>query len=82
MLLVIPADSRRRKRRIFLLLSAIVIPSAVVILLVFHVARQESELSERRTAEAQREALEQLRRELSARLQACLLYTSPSPRDS
>jgi len=73
MLLVIPADSRRRKRRIFLLLSAIVIPSAVVILLVFHVVRQESELSERRTAEAQREALEQLRRELSARLQAIRL---------
>ena len=73
MLLVSPADSRRRKRRIFLLLSAIVIPSAVVILLVFHVVRQERELSERRSAEAQREALEQLRRELSAQLQAIRL---------
>ena len=49
------------------------IPSAVVILLVFRVVRQESELSERRSAEAQREALDQLRRELSARLQAIRL---------
>jgi signal transduction histidine kinase len=67
------ADSRRRKRRIFLLLSAIVVPSAVVILLVFRVVRQENELSERRAAEARREALDQLRRELAARLQAIRL---------
>jgi signal transduction histidine kinase len=70
MLRVSPADSRRRKRRILLLLSAIVVPTAVVILLVFRVVRQEDELSERRSAEARREALDQLRRELSARLQA------------
>ena len=70
---MISADSRRRKRRIFLLLSAIVLPSAVVILLVFRVARQETELSERRAAEERREALDQLRRELSARLQAIRL---------
>ena len=73
MLPVIGADSRRRKRRIFLLLSAIVIPSAVVILLVFRVVRQENELAERRAAEERREALDQLRRELSARLQAIRL---------
>jgi hypothetical protein len=73
MLGVSPSDSRRRKRRIFLLLSAIVIPSAVVILLVFRIVRQENELSQRRSAEAQREALDQLRRELSARLQAIRL---------
>jgi signal transduction histidine kinase len=73
MLRVSSADSRRRKRRIFLLLSAIVVPSAVVILLVFRVVRQENELSERRSAEARREALDQLRRELSARLQAIRL---------
>jgi signal transduction histidine kinase len=73
MLRVSQADSHRRKRRIFLLLSAIVIPSAVVILLVFRVVRQEDELSRRRSAEAQREALDQLRRELSARLQAIRL---------
>jgi signal transduction histidine kinase len=73
MLRVSPADSRRRKRRIFLLLSAIVVPSAVLILLVFRVVRQENELAERRSAEARREALDQLRRELSARLQAIRL---------
>ena len=73
MLRVSAADSRRRKRRLLLLISAIVVPSAVVILLVFRVVRQENELSERRSAEARREALDQLRRELSARLQAVRL---------
>src|SRR5215468_6237786 len=73
MLRVSVADSRRRKRRIFILLSAIVVPSAVVILLVFRIVRQENELSERRSAEARHEALDQLRRELSARLQAIRL---------
>jgi signal transduction histidine kinase len=73
MLPVSAADSRRRKLRIFLLLSAIVVPSAVVILLMFRVVRQENELSARRAAEERREALDQLRRELSARLQAIRL---------
>jgi len=50
-----------------------VVPSAVVILLVFRVVRQENELAERRSAEERREALDQLRRELSARLQAIRL---------
>jgi signal transduction histidine kinase len=67
------ADSRRRQRRIALLLSAILIPTAAVILLVFRVVRQESELSERRATEQRREALDQLRRELTARLQALRL---------
>lgn len=49
------------------------VPTAVVILLVFRVVHQEHELSERRAAEARREALDQLRRELSARLQAIRL---------
>ena len=67
------ADYRRRKRRIALLLSAILIPAAAVILLVFRVVRQESELSERRATEQRRVALDQLRRELTARLQALRL---------
>jgi signal transduction histidine kinase len=67
------ADHRRRKRRIALLLSAILIPTAAVILLVFRVVRQESELSERRATEQRRVALDQLRRELTARLQALRL---------
>jgi signal transduction histidine kinase len=60
-------------RRTGLLLAAILIPTAVVILLVFLVARQERELGERRASDARREALEQLRRELTARLQALRL---------
>jgi len=44
-----------------------------VILLVVRVVRQESELAERRAAEQRREALDQLRRELTARLQALRL---------
>src|SRR5215831_11648305 len=60
-------------RRTGLLLAAILIPTAVVILLVFRVARQERELGERRASDARREAQEQLRRELSARLQALRL---------
>jgi len=67
------ADSQRRKRRIALLLSAILIPTAAVILLVFRVVRQESELAERRATEQRREAVDQLRRELTARLQALRL---------
>lgn len=64
------SDSRRRKRRIGLLLSAILVPTAVVIFLVVRVVHQESELSERRLRDDRREAHDQLRRELSARLQA------------
>src|SRR6476620_3332008 len=60
-------------RRTGLLLAAILIPIAIVVLLVFRVARQERELGERRAADARREALDQLRRELTARLQALRL---------
>jgi hypothetical protein len=70
---VSPAEHRRRARRIALLLSVILIPTAAVILLVFRVVRQEHELSERRASEQRREALDQLRRELAARLQALRL---------
>jgi signal transduction histidine kinase len=70
---VTPPDRARRTRRIWLLLSAILIPTTVVVLLVVRVVRQDHELSERRAAEQRREALDQLRRELSARLQAIRL---------
>jgi len=60
-------------RRIALLLSAILIPAATVILLVVRVVRQENELAERRAAEQRREERDQLRRELTARLQALRL---------
>ena len=67
------ADQRRRARRIALLLSAILIPTAAVLLLGVRVVRQERELSARRASEQRREALDQLRRELTARLQALRL---------
>src|SRR5438067_9671196 len=57
----------------FLLLSAILIPAAVLITLGVRVVRQETELAEKRAAEERRDALDQLRRELSARLQAIKL---------
>ncbi len=66
-------DRRRRTRRTVLLLSAILIPTAVVILLAFRVVRQEQELAERRASEERRDAMDQLRRELTARLQALRL---------
>jgi len=43
------------------------------VLLAFRVVRQEHELAERRAAEERRDALDQLRRELTARLQALRL---------
>jgi signal transduction histidine kinase len=66
-------DRWRRTRRTALLLSAILIPTAAVVLLVVRVVRQENELAERRAAAEQREALDQLRRELTAHLQALRL---------
>lgn len=68
-----PAGPPRRTRRIWLLLSTILIPTAVVALLVVRVVRQENELAERRASEERHDALDQLRRELSARLQAVRL---------
>jgi signal transduction histidine kinase len=67
------SDTRRRNRRIFLLVLAILIPAAVLITLAVRVVRQETELGERRATEERRDALDQLRRELSARLQAIKL---------
>ena len=68
-----PADPRRRTRRVALLLSVILIPTVAVILLVFRLVNQENELSRSRASEQRREAQDQLRRELTARLQALRL---------
>ena len=67
------SDTRRRNRRIFLLILSILIPAAVLITLAVRVVRQETELGERKAAEERRDALDQLRRELTARLQAIKL---------
>ena len=68
-----PPDHARSTRRLWLLLAAILIPTSVVVLLVVRVVRQENELAERRASEQRRDALDQLRRELTARLQAIRL---------
>lgn len=68
-----PADHRRRTRRTALLLSAILIPTTAVVLLVFRVVGQENELAQNRASDERRDALDQLRRELTARLQAVRL---------
>lgn len=67
------ADHGRRRWRFALLLSAILVPAAAVILLVVRVVHQERELADRRAAEQRTEARDQLRRELTARLQALRL---------
>src|SRR5215831_8648170 len=72
MLRVNPGDARR-KRQIILLLSAILIPTAVLITLATRLARQEAELAEKRVADQRRDALDQLRRELAARLETIKL---------
>src|SRR5262245_55405514 len=72
MLRVNPGDPRR-KRQIILLLSAILIPTAVLITFAIRLSRQDAELAEKRVADERRDALDQLRRELSARLEAIKL---------
>lgn len=67
------AGHRWRTRSFGLLLAAILIPAAVIVLLAVRVVHQERELGERRASDARRDALEQLRRELTARLQAVRL---------
>src|ERR1700680_2469774 len=66
-------DLRRRKRQISLFLAAILIPAGLLITLAVRVVRQEAELTAKRAADDRRDALDQLRRELSARLQAIKL---------
>ena len=66
-------DTRRRRRQILLLFFAIVIPAVVLITLAVRVVRQEVELSEKKLIDERRTALDQVRRELAARLQAIKL---------
>src|SRR5215831_11979784 len=72
MLRVNPTEPRR-KRQIILLLSAILIPTAVLITFAIRLARQDAELAEKRIADERREAMGQLGRELSARLETIKL---------
>jgi len=63
----------KRKRLLLFFLIAILLPAAALILLGWRVVRQEAELANSRAAEERRTAVEQLRRELSARLEAITL---------
>ncbi|HEY2382765.1 MAG TPA: HAMP domain-containing sensor histidine kinase [Terriglobia bacterium] len=67
-----PGDPRR-KRQILLFLAAILIPTAVLITLAMRLARQDAELAEKRSADQRRDALDELRRELAARLETIKL---------
>src|SRR5688572_25507226 len=64
---------QRRGRQIALFLFVILLPTLVLVSVVVRMIRQEAELSDKRIAEQRGAALDQLRRELSAKLQAIRL---------
>jgi len=59
-----------------LLLAAVLVPAGVLVGLAVRLVRQEAELTEKRLADERRDATEQLRRELAARLDAVRLATA------
>jgi signal transduction histidine kinase len=63
----------RLKRHVLLILGGILIPTAVLVTFAVRLARQDAELSQRRMEDQRREALEQVRRELAARLETVKL---------
>lgn len=63
----------RHKRQILLFLSAILVPAGVLVGLSGRLLYQDRELSLKRAGDRHRAAVEQLRRELSARLEAIRL---------
>src|SRR5215475_583699 len=60
----------RHKRQLTFFLIAILLPAAVLVGLAVRVVRQDRELATREADDQQRTVLEQVRRELAARLQA------------
>src|SRR5256885_2636534 len=63
----------RRKRQVVLFVPAIPLPAFVLIGLAARIIGQERELAGKRAADERRNAIEQLRRELAARLEAIKL---------
>jgi signal transduction histidine kinase len=63
----------RHKRQIFLFLVAILVPAGVLIGLVGRIVYQDRELAAKRAVDQRSAAVEQLRRELSSRLEAIKL---------
>jgi signal transduction histidine kinase len=64
---------RKRQRQIGLLLLAILLPASMLVVLAARVLRQDSELNDKRIAEERLLRTDQLRRELTARLEAIKL---------
>jgi signal transduction histidine kinase len=63
----------RHKRQIFLFLAAILVPAGVLIGLAGRILYQDRELAAKRAVDQRRAAVEQVRRELSSRLEAIKL---------
>jgi tetratricopeptide (TPR) repeat protein len=63
----------RYKRQVFLFLAAILVPAAVLVGLASRILYQDRELAAKRAADQRRIALDQLRRELDAHLEAIKL---------
>src|SRR4051812_13527384 len=78
----IAMEPRRRKRQLVLFLTAILLPAVLLIGLTVRVLRQEVELADKRTADDRRTALEQLRSELTSKLEAVKLQELNRLRDS
>src|SRR6266581_781815 len=63
----------RHQRQVFLFVAALLLPAAVLIGLAVRIIGQESELAGKRTDDEHRNAIQQLRRELAAHLEAIKL---------
>src|SRR5271168_5107103 len=63
----------RHKRQVFLFLAAILVPAAVLVGLASRMVVQDRELAARHAADQRRIQVDQLRRELAARLEAIKL---------
>jgi tetratricopeptide (TPR) repeat protein len=63
----------RYKRQVFLFLAAILVPAAVLVGLASRILYQDRELAAKRAADQRRTAVDQLRRELDAHLEAIKL---------
>src|SRR6516225_6479807 len=63
----------RHNRQVFLFLIAVLVPAVVLIGLATRIMNQDRELAAKRALDQRRAAVDQLRRELSARLEAIKL---------
>ncbi len=74
--------NHRWKRQVLLFLLAILLPAGVLLTLAVRLVRQEAELASKRVDAARRDAAEELRRELSVRLDAIKLsFATESPKN-